>query len=48
MAGVLEASRAARVARVTLNSDADNDAANRFYERFGFRRSAMVPFRLNL
>lgn len=48
MAGVLDACRAARIARVTLNSDADNNAAHRFYERSGFRRSAMVPFRLNL
>ena len=32
--------------RVTLLSDGDNESAHRFYARHGFRRSAMVPFRM--
>ena len=34
--------------RLTLLTDHDNTAAMRFYERQGFARSAMVPFRLML
>jgi len=32
--------------RITLLTDSINDAAIRFYERHGFRRSAMTPLRL--
>lgn len=31
--------------RITLLTDADNTPAHRFYERHGFTRSTMVPFR---
>ncbi len=34
--------------RITLLTDRDNDAAQRFYRRQGFRPSAMVPLRLLL
>ena len=34
--------------RITLLTDSDNIAAHRFYERHGFSRSTMVPFRLDL
>ncbi|MDD3344192.1 MAG: GNAT family N-acetyltransferase [Sulfurospirillaceae bacterium] len=34
--------------RITLLSDADNDAAHRFYSRFGFEYSLMQPLRLIL
>ena len=34
--------------RITLLTDADNVRAHRFYERHGFVRSPMIPFRLNL
>ncbi|MGQ0672875.1 MAG: GNAT family N-acetyltransferase, partial [Hyphomicrobium sp.] len=34
--------------RITLLTDGDNAAAHRFYERAGFTRSAMVPYRLGL
>lgn len=46
-----EAIRGARVAgcrRITLLTDATNKPAMRFYERSGFARSRMVPFRLDL
>lgn len=32
--------------RITLLTDSDNSGAIRFYERHGFRRSAMTPLRL--
>lgn len=32
--------------RVTLLTDHDNDPAMRFYQRHGFRRSGMTPWRL--
>jgi GNAT superfamily N-acetyltransferase len=31
--------------RITLLTDLSNDGAQRFYERHGFERSTMVPFR---
>lgn len=34
--------------RLTLLTDAHNDAARRFYEREGFTASGMVPYRLSL
>lgn len=34
--------------RITLLTDADNDAAQRFYGRAGFRRSAMIPMRRSI
>ncbi len=34
--------------RITLLTDADNEAAQRLYERRGFGRSAMVPLRLTV
>ena len=34
--------------RITLLTDADNAAAQQFYSRHGFRRSAMIPMRLML
>ncbi|MEX2615322.1 MAG: GNAT family N-acetyltransferase [Alphaproteobacteria bacterium] len=48
MRGVMDTCRRARVGRISLNSDRDNSAAHRFYERFGFKRSTMIPFRLHL
>lgn len=48
MQGVMDTCRGKRVGRITLNSDRDNNAAHRFYERFGFIRSTMLPFRLHL
>lgn len=40
--------RAQGCGRITLLTDSDNETAHRFYARFGFARSAMVPFRLLL
>ncbi|HZQ46960.1 MAG TPA: GNAT family N-acetyltransferase [Verrucomicrobiae bacterium] len=40
--------RAAGCTRVTLLTDATNSSAVRFYQRAGFTRSQMVPFRLSL
>lgn len=40
--------RAAGCSRVTLLTDDTNSSAMRFYERAGFVRSRMVPFRLSL
>ncbi len=34
--------------RITLLTDQTNQAAQRFYSRHGFRRSSMVPMRLDL
>ena len=31
--------------RITLLSEHDNAFAHRFYERYGFKRSSMIPFR---
>lgn len=44
----LEAARANGCRRITLLTDHDNDTAQRFYERHGFSRSMMVPYRLHL
>ena len=40
--------RAAGCSRITLLTDAGNEPAMRFYNRAGFARSQMVPFRLAL
>ncbi len=40
--------RSAGCLRITLLTDADNAAAQRFYARHGFGRSAMIPMRLPL
>lgn len=34
--------------RITLLTDEDNIRAHTFYERLGFTKSPMIPFRLNL
>jgi GNAT superfamily N-acetyltransferase len=44
----IERARADGCQRVTLLTDGDNAAAHRFYERHGFVRSTMVPFRILL
>jgi len=41
-------SRAVGCSRITLLTDAANTRAQRFYQRAGFGRSQMVPFRLSL
>jgi ribosomal protein S18 acetylase RimI-like enzyme len=43
----LERARACNCSRITLLTDETNAAAKRFYERAGFVRSQMVPFRLH-
>lgn len=40
--------RSAGCLRITLLTDADNAAAQRFYARHGFGQSAMIPMRLPL
>lgn len=44
----LQISRQRGCVRVTLLTDANNLDAQRFYERFGFIKSAMLPMRLSL
>jgi len=44
----VEFARAAGCLRITLLTDADNAAAQRFYARHGFGQSAMIPMRLPL
>ena len=44
----VEFAQSAGCQRVTLLTDADNAAAQRFYGRHGCRRSAMIPMRLML
>jgi GNAT superfamily N-acetyltransferase len=34
--------------RITLLTDGDNEGAHRFYQRHGFSKSNMIPFRLRL
>jgi GNAT superfamily N-acetyltransferase len=43
----LKAAQALGCTRVTLLTDGVNTSAMRFYERVGFARSEMVPFRLH-
>jgi GNAT superfamily N-acetyltransferase len=45
LAAALEFARAQGCRRVTLLTDADNHAAQRFYSRHGFERSPMIPLR---
>ncbi len=44
----IRGARAAGCRRITLLTDTTNKPAMRFYERSGFARSRMVPFRLGL
>jgi ribosomal protein S18 acetylase RimI-like enzyme len=44
----IDGARSQDCCRITLLTDASNGAAMRFYERSGFNRSQMVPFRLCL
>ena len=44
----LQAAQTLGCTRVTLLTDGINASAMRFYERVGFVRSSMVPFRLHL
>lgn len=44
----IETCRADGCLRITLLTDADNSRAHRFYERAGFTRSTMLPYRLLL
>lgn len=48
LTAAIDLCRSEGIGRITLNSDADNADAHRFYARFGFVRSPMVPFRLIL
>jgi GNAT superfamily N-acetyltransferase len=34
--------------RVTLLTDSDNKSAQKFYEKIGFKRSSMLPYRIEL
>jgi ribosomal protein S18 acetylase RimI-like enzyme len=43
----IRATQKAGCRRITLLTDATNDAAMRFYQRTGFIRSQMIPFRLH-
>ena len=44
----VEFARSIGCLRITLLTDADNAAAQRFYARHGFERSGMIPMRLPL
>ena len=44
----VEFAQSAGCRRITLLTDANNAAAQQFYGRHGFRRSAMIPMRLML
>ncbi len=46
--GAYQAARMHGCRRITLLTDADNAAAQRFYARHGFQRSPMVPLRIAL
>ena len=48
LAAATEFARSAGCLRITLLTDAHNAAAQRFYGRHGFTRSAMIPMRLLL
>jgi len=44
----IEHARASGCKRITLLTDGDNEAAQKFYSNHGFTASRMVPFRLKL
>lgn len=44
----IDEARALGCTRISLLTDATNEGAHRFYQRAGFRPSAMAAFRLNL
>ena len=48
LAGAISFARAQGCKRITLLTDGDNQAAQQFYQRHGFRPSSMVPMRLPL
>jgi GNAT superfamily N-acetyltransferase len=48
LAYAIEQARAAGCRRITLLTDDANTGGHRFYQRSGFQRSTMVPFRLVL
>ncbi|MFZ2968928.1 MAG: GNAT family N-acetyltransferase [Sulfuricurvum sp.] len=45
---VLTVSKEKGVQRLTLLTDGDNSAAHRFYARMGFKKSSMIPLRMQL
>lgn len=44
----IESARQDGCKRITLLTDRSNDAAQRFYHRYGFAPSSMIPLRLSL
>jgi GNAT superfamily N-acetyltransferase len=48
MEHALHFAREKRFMRITLLTDEEHDHANAFYEKHGFKRSNMIPMRLNL
>ena len=48
LSAAIAGAREAGCSRITLLTDADNHSAMRFYQRAGFVRSQMIPFRLSL
>jgi GNAT superfamily N-acetyltransferase len=44
----MSGAEAAGCSRITLLTDADNEAGMVFYEQLGFSRSKMVPYRMHL
>ncbi len=48
LTAAIETARADGCRRITLLTDGDNVTAHRFYQRFGFTRSTMLPYRLSL
>lgn len=48
LSSAVEFARAAGCKRITLLADGDNLAAQRLYQKHGFRSSSMVPMRLSL
>jgi ribosomal protein S18 acetylase RimI-like enzyme len=44
----IDFARESGVKRITLLTDHDNDAAQRFYSKHGFTKSSMVPLRLSV
>lgn len=48
MAHAIQSARDSGCKRITLLTDRANESAQRFYQRHGFARSAMIPMRLML